>query len=436
MKIILTLVAVLSLQQCFPQFDKKTLDRPLKKSTIGAVNPLSIKRPYDFSGLKNCQDVAPPYSPLPPRAASNSYTIYKINTDGTVSNVAYQRQPLAAYTDKMWVPGEPIKVGFDITHSDINTMLRVQNFAKEWERIANIRFEFVPDIQNAVIRVGFNPPFSYSMIGRDALVNPSKIITMNFGWLNNGLNDSDFRQVVLHEFGHALGFIHEHQSPGATINWDKEKVYAYYALPPNSWSRDIVDQNIFAKFSTTTTNYSMYDRLSIMHYSFPPELTTDGNSAPINYNFSATDQQYARLVYPFPTLPPNASGTLKTGDDCDEIAFLVEYGVVPETLVEFKLEFGQSGNKKVSWWKQIAIPKNNNKETLLYILNNSLIASENKTAATVQIPFTELNKSIGIGFWKAKFLGVQTPLNYKWNILHALRGGCRISLVWKKDSCL
>ncbi len=220
---------------------------------------------YDFSTAKNCQYAAPPFSALPPRAASNAYTIYKINTDGTVSNVACQRQP--------------------------------------------------------------------------------------------------------------------------------------------------------------------YDRLSLMHYRFPPELTLKGNSSPFNNNFSTIDQQYARLVYPFTTLPPNASCTLKTGNDCNEIGFLVEYGVVPGKLIELKLEYGQTGNKKVSWWKQIAIPKNNNQETLLYILNNSLIVNENKTGATVQIPFTELNKSKGIGFWKAKVLGVHTPLTYKWNVLHPFRGGCRLRLV-------
>jgi hypothetical protein len=140
-------------------------------------------------------------------------------------------------------------------------------------------------------------------------------------------------------------------------------------------------------------------------------------------------------MYPFPPLPPNANGTLRTGDDCDEVDFLIEYGVVPEDKVEFKMEYGQTGNKRVNWWKQIAIPNNNNRETVLYILNNSLIASENKTMAVAQIPYVELNKNKAIAFWKAKAFGVHTLLNYQWNILKAIRGGCRISLVWKKDSC-
>ena len=33
---------------------------------------------------------------------------------------------------------------------------------------------------------------------------------MSFGWLSQDLPEDQFRAVVLHEFGHALGLIHEH----------------------------------------------------------------------------------------------------------------------------------------------------------------------------------------------------------------------------------
>jgi hypothetical protein len=435
MKKMIMILGLFAFYDCHAQYDLKTNGKPLKKANNAVIDNLVIKRLYDFSTIKDCREMPPPTSPLPPMAASNSYTMYNIDVNGNVSNVAYQRQPLAAYNNYMWVPGETIKVGFDITGVSINTILKVQFYAREWERIANIKFDFVLNINDAAIRVGFVPGWSYSWIGREALVNPSKYLTMNFGWLATTANEDNFRQVVLHEFGHALGFIHEHQSPGASIPWDKEKVYAYYALPPNNWSRDMVDKNIFTKYSVTTTNYSSYDRLSIMHYDIPAELTTDGSGTPYNTNFSAMDRQYTALMYPFPPLPPNVNGTLRTGDDCDEVDFLIEYGVVPEDKVEFKMEYGQTGNKRVTWWKQIAIPNNNNRETVLYILNNSLIASENKTMAVTQIPFVELNKNKAIAFWKAKAFGVHTLLNYQWNILKAIRGGCRISLVWKKDSC-
>jgi len=37
--------------------------------------------------------------------------------------------------------------------------------------------------------------------------------TMNYGWLKDDTDDVEYRRVVIHEFGHALGAIHEHQNP-------------------------------------------------------------------------------------------------------------------------------------------------------------------------------------------------------------------------------
>jgi hypothetical protein len=59
---------------------------------------------------------------------------------------------------------------------------------------------------------------------------------MNYGWLLANTPDQEYSRVVLHEFGHALGAIHEHQHPAAGIPWDKPKVYEYYAR--QHWSID------------------------------------------------------------------------------------------------------------------------------------------------------------------------------------------------------
>jgi hypothetical protein len=428
-KIILLFICYSIHYYCFSQIktvvDKST--KPLKLSSI-ATNT------YNFSNTRVCIDNPPPSSPLPPRAATNAYTIYKIDADGNIGKVAFQRQPLAAITDKMWEPGETLKVGFNIQGGSITLIDKVKFYCKEWERIANIKFEFVTNISTAVIRVGFLPGGSYSWIGREALSIPNNVTTMNFGWLI-GLSDALTRQVVLHEFGHALGFIHEHQSPGVAIPWDKEKVYAFYAQPPNNWTREYVDQNIFARFATTQTNYSYYDKLSIMQYAISPDLTTDGSSIAPNMDFSNIDKQYSALIYPFPPSPPTATGALKTGDDCDRVDFRIEYNAVASDKIEFVFELGALNNKKVTWWKQIGIPLTNNTEYLIAIQNHSLIASENKTSAIVPLSFNNIDKQKSIRFWKAKFLGVHTLLGYQWNILPALRGGCRVYLKWNRDSC-
>ena len=174
-----------------------------------------------------------------------------------------------------------------------------------------------------------------------------------------------------------------------------------------------------------------------MLYPVPKELTTTGDSIPWNMDFSPTDKQYAGLFYPFPTPPPNSNGTLITGDDCDEIAFLVEFDVVDRDKVEFVFKLGETNGRKVSWWKEIGIPIiNSNQEAKLWVQNHSLIPSENRTLASDQLPFFEINKNAAISFAKAKVLGAHTPLSYKWNVLLALNGGCRVTLTWRKDSCL
>jgi serralysin len=55
--------------------------------------------------------------------------------------------------------------------------------------------------------------------------------------------------VVVHEFGHALGCIHEHQSPTEHLHWDKQAVYDEFTGPPNNWSEADIDSNILEKYS-------------------------------------------------------------------------------------------------------------------------------------------------------------------------------------------
>ena len=38
---------------------------------------------------------------------------------------------------------------------------------------------------------------------------------MNYGWLEPDTSTREYQRVVRHEFGHALGMIHEHQNPAA-----------------------------------------------------------------------------------------------------------------------------------------------------------------------------------------------------------------------------
>lgn len=392
---------------------------------------------YDFTRIKTCVDAKPFSFNLPARNFSAVKAPPKINSDGSVSQVGVVRQPLAGETNKMWDPGQIITVFLSTANGSELMRQKVRQYAPLWEAYANIRFQFVTEKRNATIKVGFvNDNKFWSVVGKDALFNPFGDNTMNFGAFNSSTTEEEFRRVILHEFGHALGFIHEHQSPAAGIPWDKEKVYAFYAEEPMKWTRGEVDFNLFQKYSRTTTNFSAYDQQSIMHYPIDAGLTTDGSSTSWNNNLSATDKSFATAMYPFPPVAGTTTGNLRTNDDCDDVQFTVEYNVVPADKIEFNLQLGQSGNKKVTWWKQIGIPRTNGTETNLWVQNHSLIPSENRTVISEQIPFNEINTGKGISFWKAKLLGVHTLLAYKWNVLSALKGGCRVTLSWNRDSCL
>jgi H-type lectin domain/Astacin (Peptidase family M12A) len=204
---------------------------------------------------------------------------------------------LAMPISTFWPNGTRLRVRLDGGSAFVRK--KVQQFATEWENFANVDFRFVAAGQAAEIRVTFTPGGSWSFIGRSNLNVPSTNPTMNFGWFNDSTPDLEFSRTVIHEFGHALGAVHEHQSPAANIPWDKPAVYAYYAAtqtPP--WTKEQVDRNIFDKYSASTTRFTAFDKFSIMCYHIPNELTIGDYEIGWNRVLSDTDKSYIKQMYP------------------------------------------------------------------------------------------------------------------------------------------
>jgi hypothetical protein len=177
---------------------------------------------------------------------------------------------------------------------DTAVQRRVIATAKQWENYCGIKFNF-GNFPNADITISFRYRGSWSYIGTySQKMRPS----MNFGWLYNYTSQEEYNRVVLHEFGHALGYVHEHQNPNGNIPWNVEKVYQYYMGPPNNWDKGEVDENIFRKYTFDEVNATAFDPKSIMLYAIPPELTTNGFSTSENSELSETDKRNVASLYP------------------------------------------------------------------------------------------------------------------------------------------
>lgn len=254
---------------------------------------------------------------------TNSEEILKENTDAAMqrANVCVEKWNLddnesrgATVKSKEWQAGQTIRVKFLNGSSYVQS--KVRQYAVEWENYANVKFEWVSSNSSANIKIGFkvgqfaNDGGSWSYLGTDS---NNHAHSMHFGWFNDNTSETSFRSTTLHEFGHALGMIHEHQNPVAGINWDKEAVYAYYAGAPNYWSRAQVDNNLFRRYEASVSNFSTYDPFSIMHYPVPAQHTTDGVAVGNNTQLSSTDKTFIASVYPGSTTNPGS-------DICDGVA--------------------------------------------------------------------------------------------------------------------
>lgn len=212
-----------------------------------------------------------------------------------------QRARAAILTAKKWPDGTTVRCRF-LDGSETQRR-RVEEKAHLWEPHCNIHFEFV-DSTGEDVRISFTQDGSWSALGtdaRNASYFPKHQPTMNYGWLEDDTDDEEYNRVVVHEFGHALGLIHEHQSPSATLNWNTDEVYRVFSGDPNFWSKEDIDHNVLERYSSTQTQYSEFDRASIMLYAFPGSLFTDGHGTESNSQLSATDIAFVGMIYGRPS---------------------------------------------------------------------------------------------------------------------------------------
>ena len=70
-------------------------------------------------------------------------------------------------------------------------------------------------------------------------------------------------------------------------------------METQGWTKEEVEQQLFAKYDRVSLNMSSFDPESIMHYPVPAELLADPSRA-VGWNrvLSAQDKEFMRKMYP------------------------------------------------------------------------------------------------------------------------------------------
>lgn len=212
---------------------------------------------------------------------------------------------------RIWNEGV-LKVSFKGGDSKLHKA--IAETASTWTKYGDITFDFGYNPfdgtfrkwtrrDSSHIRVGFSLPGNWSLIGNQSIdwrAIPKGYVSLNLHEFDKEL-PWDWKETVLHEFGHALGFMHEHQSPEIDCDFDWPKVYKELAKKPNEWSKQQVDHNM-RKLTQSDLISSRFDKRSIMLYSFPPWMYKTGKKSECytepNIKLSAQDKKKMNEIYP------------------------------------------------------------------------------------------------------------------------------------------
>jgi len=170
-------------------------------------------------------------------------------------------------------------------------------------RFLNVSFKYLTDEdpELAHIRVAFvSNQGSWSSLGNDALKVDQDTATMNLSWLSDG--------NILHQFGHALGFLHENKYSSTQIPWDKPEVFAAFNGPPHYWNKLEVEKNVFTIFNQNQfLDLYKYNPESLMKNilpctfftQLPPLKCTDEQTPELSNDYSPGDKKAFAQYYPF-----------------------------------------------------------------------------------------------------------------------------------------
>jgi len=230
---------------------------------------------------------------------------------------------------KQWPRGSVLEVCFIDPDRSLRAIFA--DASTKWVQGTSLRLDFgaPPGFRDcnpaapSKIRVAFRKnQKSWSYIGNDSEKMDDDGASLNIQVRSS--NRASIEASVLHELGHALGLVHEHQSPKAKcsdeLKWDE--IFRRYSSLPQAQVKAMFETLAGDAERWRTT---AYDKTSIMHYFIPEALFSRGDQARCfaghNIVLSSLDQQFIREVYGSPGSVADAFGHMRASADVAGRAF-------------------------------------------------------------------------------------------------------------------
>jgi hypothetical protein len=212
---------------------------------------------------------------------------------------------LALVTSRWWgANGVRLTVSFlENTPGDLQA--RILLHANAWGAYCNAGFTLVGS--GGQLRITLAGDGYWSYVGTDCASIPAGEPTMCLQDFSTGTPESEYRRVVRHEFGHAMGFPHEHQRAEIIALLDRAKTFAY-GERAWGWDEAAVVQQVLTPLPANDLTAGPADQSSIMAYQLPGECTISGRPIPGGLDIDPADGAFAAQVYPGPVNPPPPPG--------------------------------------------------------------------------------------------------------------------------------